>query len=74
MAVGYALILSLVSRNLSLKDLPRILDETILTTMSVLFIVGCANGFGYIITIAQLPQKMIALFSNFITNRYTACC
>ena len=71
-AVGYALILSLVSRNLSLKDLPRILDETILTTMSVLFIVGCANGFGYIITIAQLPQKMIALFSNFITNRYTA--
>ena len=62
-AVGYALILSLVSRNL---------DETILTTMSVLFIVGCANGFGYIITIAQLPQKMIALFSNFITNRYTA--
>ena len=71
-AVAYALILSLVSRNLSLKDLPRILDETILTTMSVLFIVGCANGFGYIITIAQLPQKMIALFSNFITNRYTA--
>ena len=58
-AVAYALILSLVSRNLSLKDLPRILDETILTTMSV-------------ITIAQLPQKMIALFSNFITNRYTA--
>ena len=43
-----------------------------LWTMSVLFIVGCANGFGYIITIAQLPQKMIALFSNFITNRYTA--
>ena len=71
-AVAYALILSLVFRNLSLKDLPRILDETILTTMSVLFIVGCANGFGYIITIAQLPQKMIALFSNFITNRYTA--
>ena len=71
-AVAYALILSLVSRNLSLKDLPRILDETILTTMSVLFIVGCANGFGYIITIAQLPQKMITLFSNFITNRYTA--
>ena len=71
-AVGYALILSLVSRNLSLKDLPRILDETILTTMSVLFIVGCANAFRYIITIAQLPQKMIALFSNFITNRYTA--
>lgn len=71
-AVAYALVLSLVSRNLSLKDLPKILDETILTTMSVLFIVGCANGFGYIITIAQLPQQMITLFSNFISDRYTA--
>lgn len=71
-AVAYALVLSLVSRNLSLKDLPKILDDTILTTMSVLFIVGCANGFGYIITIAQLPQQMITLFSNFISDRYTA--
>ena len=71
-AVAYALVLSLVSRNLSLKDLPKILDDTILTTMSVLFIVGCANGFGYIITIAQLPQQMIDLFSTFISDRYTA--
>ena len=71
-AVAYALVLSLVSRNLSLKDLPKILDNTILTTMSVLFIVGCANGFGYIITIAQLPQQMISLFSTFISDRYTA--
>lgn len=71
-AVAYALVLSLVSRNLSLKDLPKILDDTILTTMSVLFIVGCANGFGYIITIAQLPQQMISLFSTFISDRYTA--
>lgn len=71
-AVAYALVLSLVTRNLSLKDLPKILDDTILTTMSVLFIVGCANGFGYIITIAQLPQQMINLFSNFISDRYTA--
>lgn len=71
-AVAYALALSLVSRNLSLKDLPKILDDTILTTMSVLFIVGCANGFGYIITIAQLPQQMIDLFSTFISDRYTA--
>ena len=72
-AVAYALILSLVFPQPEPEETcPRILDETILTTMSVLFIVGCANGFGYIITIAQLPQKMIALFSNFITNRYTA--
>lgn len=71
-AVAYALILSLVTRNLSLKGLPRILDETILTTMSVLFIVGTANGLAYIVTISQLPQKMIALFSAFISNRYTA--
>lgn len=71
-AVAYALLLSLLSRNLSLKDMGRVLDETILSTMSVLFIVGCANGFGYLITIAQLPQTLIGFFAEFISNRYTA--
>lgn len=71
-AVAYALVLSLSTRSLKLRDLPKILDDTILMTMSVLFIVGCANGFGYIITIGHLPQKIIALFEQFITNKYTA--
>lgn len=71
-AVAYALVLSLVSKNLSIKDLPKILDDTILTTMSVLFIVGAANGLAYIVTISQLPQKMITLFSAYINNRYMA--
>ena len=71
-AVAYALLLSLGTRSLKLRDMPKILDDTILTTMSVLFIVGCANGFGYIITIGHLPQKIIAVFETFITNKYTA--
>lgn len=71
-AVAYALILSLVSRDLSIKELPKILDETVLMTMSVLFIVGCANGFCHIVTIEHLPQRILELFSEFITNRYMA--
>ena len=71
-AVAYALLLSLGTLSLKLRDMPKILDDTIHTTMSVLFIVGCANGFGYIITIGHLPQKIIAVFETFITNKYTA--
>ena len=70
-AVFYALILSLVTKNLSIKDLPKILDETILSTMSVLFIVGCANSLAYLVTVAHLPETILSFFSNFITNRYT---
>ncbi|NWO22021.1 TRAP transporter large permease [Oribacterium sp. oral taxon 102] len=70
-AVFYALVLSLTTRNLSIRDLPEILDETILTTMSVLFIVGCANALAYLVTIAQLPQTLLRFFGTFITNKYT---
>lgn len=70
-AVFYALILSLVTKNLSIKDLPKILDETILSTMSVLFIVGCANSLAYLVTVAHLPETILSFFSEFITNRYT---
>ena len=70
-AVFYALILSLVTRNLSVKELPKILEETILSTMSVLFIVGCANSLAYLVTIAHLPETILNFFGTFITNRYT---
>ena len=71
-AVVYAIILGLVSKNLKWRDLPGILDDTVVLTMSVLFIVSCANSFGYIITTAQLPQKLAAAFLSVVSNKYVA--
>lgn len=71
-AVLYALALGFITKDLRLKDLPDLLDETILLTMSVLFIVSSANSFGYIITALQVPTKLAALFIGVISNKYVA--
>ena len=59
-AVVYALFYGLVSKQLKLSDLPRIIDESVTLTMMVLLIVASANVFAYNLTIAQIPQKLSA--------------
>lgn len=71
-AVVYAIILGFLSKDLKLKDIPGILDDTVVLTMGVLFIVSCANSFGYIITTAQMPQKLAEAFLGVVTNKYVA--
>lgn len=72
MAVLYAMILGFLSKNLKLKDLPRLFDDTIVLTMAVLFIVSSASSFGYIITAAQVPQKLAEAFLSVVSNKYVA--
>lgn len=71
-AVVYAVILGFISKDLKLKDIPEILDDTVVLTMGVLLIVSCANSFGYIITTAQMPQKLAEAFLGVVTNKYVA--
>lgn len=71
-AVVYALVLGFITKELKFSDLPSLLNETITLTMSVLFIVGCANAFGYIITTAQFPIKVANFFIKFITSKFMA--
>lgn len=71
-AVVYAVILGFISKDLKLKDIPGILDDTVVLTMGVLLIVSCANSFGYIITTAQMPQKLAEAFLGVVTNKYVA--
>lgn len=71
-AVVYAIILGFLSKDLKLRDIPGILDDTVVLTMAVLFIVSCANSFGYIITTAQMPQKLATAFLGVVTNKYVA--
>ena len=54
-AVLYALIQGFLTRELKWKDIPSIMDDTLTSAMSVLFIVSSANAFGYIITAQQIP-------------------
>lgn len=58
-AVVYGFIAGgLLYRELKLKDLPKIIADSALTTATVLIIVGTATAFGRVLTIEQIPKKV----------------
>jgi tripartite ATP-independent transporter DctM subunit len=64
-AVLYSLILGLfVYKELKLKDLPKIFIEAMLTTSLLLFIVGAAKTFGWVLTYFRIPAE----FAEFVST------
>lgn len=58
-AVVYGLFASTVLyRELRIKDLPKVIVDSALTTATVLIIVGTATAFGRFLTIEQIPTKV----------------
>jgi tripartite ATP-independent transporter DctM subunit len=55
-AVVYALVVGMfVYKELKLKDLPKILLDSMVNTASIMFLVGFANLFGWILVSEQIP-------------------
>ena len=64
-AAFYSMIIGLVVyKDLKLKDIPKIMLDTVETTGVVLAIVMAANIFGYVLTIAQIPQKITLMLTS----------
>lgn len=58
-AAFYSLIIGVLAyKDLKIKDIPKVMLATCETTGVVLSIVMCANIFGYILTIGQIPQAI----------------
>jgi TRAP-type transport system large permease protein len=59
-AVGaaYMAILGFAYRTLSLRDMPKVLTETVVTTGAIMLIVASANLLGYIFAREQVPQAL----------------
>ena len=56
-AVAYGLVLGLATRNLKLKDVPKIFLRSALMTSSVLLLVSMGSAFSWALTFAQVPQR-----------------
>ena len=70
-ACFYAILVGFfVYRELKPSDIPQILINTVKTTAMVVFMVGCANLFGWIMAAEQLPSKMVSAFLSISDNRY----
>lgn len=64
-AAVYGLIIGMfVYKELKLKDLPRVMLKATISTTLIMFIVGGANLFGWILTNAQVPHKVAAYMSS----------
>jgi len=67
-AVVYAMFLGfVVYRELTLKDLWQVLLDSVRTTGVVLFLIGCASAFGWMMTYLQIPAKVMGAFLG-LTN------
>ncbi|WP_244930946.1 TRAP transporter large permease [Nocardioides sp. W7] len=62
-AVGaaYMALLGFGYRTLRLRDLPKVLTETVLTTGAIMLIVASANLLGYVFAREQVPQELSEL-------------
>ena len=68
-AVVYALIISLfVYREIEIKDLPDIFLAGLKSTGLVMIIVATASAVGWLITVAQIPAKVITLLHPLIAH------
>lgn len=66
----YALMLGFVYRKLRLKDLPALLQEAMLTTAQITFIVAAAGLFGWAITHAQVPTILTSALTQVTSNKF----
>ncbi|SEN29716.1 C4-dicarboxylate transporter, DctM subunit [Mesobacillus persicus] len=68
-AVVYGLFAATVLyRELKIKDLPKVIYDSALTTATVLIIVGAANAFGRLLTIEQIPNQIAGWLMSISTN------
>lgn len=69
-AALYALILSLVVyRTLRLRDLPKVLIETMMTTAIVTFIISNVTAFSWILAVSHAGDQFIAAVHGFTDNQ-----
>jgi C4-dicarboxylate transporter DctM subunit len=70
-AVVYALAVGFFGYGeLTLRELPTILASSLRTTAIVMFILVAANGFGWLIALERMPDKIAALFAGLSEQHY----
>ncbi|MFN3556354.1 MAG: TRAP transporter large permease [Bacteroidales bacterium] len=67
-AVLYTLVLSMIYRQISFKDLPAILLRTVGITSIVLFLVGTSMGLSWVMSYANIPQSVSEGLLSVSTN------
>ncbi len=57
-AVLYTLVLAMIYKEVSIKDLPKILLDTVLTTSIVMLLIGTSMGMSWVMSYENIPQEV----------------
>lgn len=63
-AIVYSLLLGFVYKEMRLKDIITGMKETVLTSASIMLIIGAASAFAWVLTKERVPQYFTELFIN----------
>lgn len=69
-AIIYVLILGFAHRELKFSHILTGLKETIVSTASIMLIVGAASAFAWVLTRERIPQQITAMIIGTISNKY----
>ena len=69
MAAVYGIVVGMfVYKELKLKDFPQIIFQAVIGTTVIMFLVGAATVFGWLITNLQIPHQVAALVVSVTTS------
>lgn len=69
-ATFYSIVVGIGYREFSLKKIPKVLEESLILTSLVLFLIATATAMGHIMTVEQIPLKLSKFLLNLTTNQY----
>lgn len=69
-AIVYSLFLGFIYKEMKLKDIITGLKETVITTATIMLIVGAASAFAWVLTKERIPQQVTEMIISNISNKY----
>jgi len=69
-AIVYALVLGIAYREMSWKGILEAIKDTVITTASIMMIVGAASCFAWILTRERIPQTLTEVIVHSVHNKY----
>jgi len=70
LASGYALLVGLIYRTLTWKNLWKALFETMIVTTVIMFIIAFATAMGWLFAYEQIPQTVAEAMMSLTANKY----
>ncbi|HAR80276.1 MAG TPA: C4-dicarboxylate ABC transporter [Succinivibrionaceae bacterium] len=67
-AIVYSLLLGVIYREMTLKDVIRGMKETVLTASAIMLIIACASAFAWALTKEKIPQYFTGLFIDHLNS------